>query len=217
MSLMDITSESLSRQLDREVPEVYVVVAKHDCLGMAAEGIKEVIGCTDDELAEVLNDPLYREVRLIAGAMHAQQTIDQSTGVDKLEELALKNLIRRAELPNADPEFMLRVFAVANKAQRRARAGKEDGVLDSANGSVKRISLTTRLVRKFDRDGSETQTVERQLSLHDGSMQNPSFDEVDGLLTVHGTPVLPRAIEVKTSTPDIRFDELDKDMQERGA
>jgi hypothetical protein len=57
MSLMDITAESLSRDLSREVPEVYVIVAKHSVLGMDDDSIREVIGCTKEELSEVLNDP----------------------------------------------------------------------------------------------------------------------------------------------------------------
>jgi hypothetical protein len=50
MSLMDITHDSLSRQLSQAVPEVYVIVAKHTVLGMDEETIREVIGCTKEEL-----------------------------------------------------------------------------------------------------------------------------------------------------------------------
>ena len=215
MSLMDVTHESLTRQLEREVPEVYVIIAKHSVLGMDDEAIREVIGCEQSELSEVLNDPLYREVRLIIGGMHAQQGIDQTTGWDKLEQLALKNLVRRAELPNVDPEFMLRVAAIANKAQRRHQAGKEAGVLDGT-GRTAKISLTTRLVRSFNRSGEETQTVEKQLSIADGSMGNPSFEELDGLLNVSNAPALPQHIEVRTATPEITLEELDADMKRKG-
>ena len=214
MSLMDITSESLSRDLNREVPEVYVVIAKHSALGMDRQGIMEVIGCTELELMEVENDSLYKEVRAIIGAMHLQAGMDQTTSWDKAEALALKNLIRRIELPNCDAEFALRVAAVANKAARRATAGKDQGVLDSTK-PVARLNLTTRLVQRFSRDGSETRTIEKQLSISDGSMKNPSFNEVNDLLDVHGTPALPRNVEIQTATPDVNFDELDKAMQDK--
>lgn len=217
VALLDITHESLSRQLDREVPEIYVVIAKHSVLGLDEEAIREIIGCEKEELSEVLNDPLYREVRIFIGAAHAQTGVDQTTGWDKLEQLSLKNLVARASLPNQDPEFMLRVAAVANKAQRRATAGKEQGVLDPTAGRKATINLTARLVRQFTRDGGvETQTAERTLSIHDGSMENPSFDEIDSLLHVSAQPALPGPLEVKTHTPDVDFDDLNQDMQKKG-
>jgi hypothetical protein len=216
MSLLDITHESLTRQLEREVPEVYVIIAKHNVLGMDDDSIRELIGCTKEELSEVMNDPLYREVRIFIGAAHGQEGIDQTTGWDKLEQLALKNLVARAGLPNVDPEFMLRVAAVANKAQRRHSQGKEAGILDPSAGRTAKISLTTRLVRSFQRDGSETQSIEKQLSIHDGSMSNPSFNDVDELLNVSATPALPRQLEVKTHTADVSLNELDEEMKRKG-
>lgn len=216
MSLMDVTHESLSRDLNREVPEIYVVIAKHSVLGMGEDAIREIIGCTKEELSDVMNDVIYREVRLIIGAMHAQASVDQTSGWDKLESLALKNLVRRAELPNQDADFLLRVAAVANKAQRRHTAGRDEGILDPAARPTRRINLTSRLVRSFSRDGTETQTIEKQLSIHDGSMGNPTFDEVDQLLQVSQTPALPRSIEVKTTTPDVDFESLDDEMRKKG-
>jgi hypothetical protein len=216
MSLMDVTHESLSRDLNREVPEVYVIIAKHSVLGMDEEAIREIIGCDKAELAEVLNDEIYKQVRLVIGAMHAQAGVDQTTGWDKLEQLAVKNLVRRAELPNQDSEFLLKVAAVANKAQRRHTAGRDQGILDPAARPTRRINLTSRLVRSFNRDGTETQTIEKQLSIHDGSMGHPTFDEVDQLLHVSQTPALPRQIEVKTSTPEVDFDDLNEAMKEKG-
>lgn len=217
MSLMDITHESLTRQLSREVPEVFVVIAKHSVLGMDDDTIREVIGCEKAELGEILNDPLYREVRLIIGAAQAESTIDLTTGWDKLEQHAVTNLVNRVKV-SQDPDFLLKVAAVANKAQRRHQQGKDQGVLDPIGGKNARINLTTRLVKQFQHpDGTtETQGIERQLSITDGSAQNPSFDEVDSLLHVSQTPALPREIEIKTSTPELNLEALDEDMKERG-
>jgi hypothetical protein len=216
MSLMQITSESLTRQLAREIPDVYVVIAKHSVLGMDDEAIREVIGCTAEELSEILNDSTYREVRLLVGAAQSQQLVDQATGWDALEALALGNLIKRAPLER-DTDTLLRIASVANKAARRAAAGKAEGVLDpAAHGRTARINLTTRLVKQFTKDGVETQTIEKQLSISDGSMANPGFDEIDSFLHVSNTPTLPRNIEVKTSTPEVTLEELDQDSQRKG-
>lgn len=217
MSLMDITAESLSRDLSREVPEVYVIVAKHSVLGMDDDSIREVIGCTKEELSEVLNDPLYREIRLIAGAHQAESVVDLTTGWDKLEQVALTNLHKRAPFIK-DEETLLRIAAVANKAQRRHQAGKEDGVLDATNGKSVRINLTTRLVQSFSRPNGEVETrgIEKTISITDGSAVNPSFDEVDQLLHVSSTPALPRSVEVSTAIPDLTQDDLDREMVRRG-
>ena len=213
MSLMNVNHESLTRDLGREVPPVYVVIAKHSVLGMDDDGVKEVIGCTSEELQEVLADPLYREVRLVIGTVQAQQTVGQTEGWDHLEQFALKNLAKRVEV-SQDPDFLLRVAAVANKAQRRANAGRNEGILDPAQGRRATISLTTRLVQTLQGPAREET---RTLSIEDGSMKNPNFDEINGLLSVHASPVLPRSLEIKTATPKVDFDELDQDMKERGA
>lgn len=217
MSLMDITHESLTRTLSREVPEVYVIVAKHTVLGMDEDTIREVIGCDKAELDLVLNDPLYREVRQIIGAAQLDSVVDLTTGWDKLEQHAVTNLVDRVKV-SRDPDFLLKVAAVANKAQRRHSQGKEQGILDPNSGGVRRISLTTRLVERYqNRDGTTHERgVERQLSITDGSAQNPSFEEVDDLLHVSATPALPRQIEVRTFEPDVSIDDLDADMRRSG-
>lgn len=214
MSLMDITHDSLSRQLSQAVPEVYVIVAKHTVLGMDEDTIREVIGCTKDELDVVLNDALYREVRLIIGAAQAESVVDLTTGWDKLEQHAVTNLVDRVKV-SRDPDFLLRVAAVANKAQRRHSQGKQDGVLDPAQAGTRKINLTTRLVERFQRnDGTQVERgIERQLSITDGSAANPSFEEIDDLLHVSATPSLPRQIEVRTAMPDVDYDELDEEMK----
>jgi hypothetical protein len=214
MSLMDITHASLARQLSREVPEVFVIVAKHSVLGMDDDTIREVIGCTKEELDVVLNDPLYREVRIIIGAAQAESVVDLTTGWDKLEQRALKSLVQKVDVIR-DEDTLLRIAAVANKASRRHSQGKDQGVLDPLSQGTRRINLTTRLIERFTHsDGSTREVgVEKQLSISDGSALNPSFAEVDDLLHVSANPALPRQIEIKTHTPDIDIGELDEEMK----
>jgi hypothetical protein len=216
MSLMDITHDTLTRTLSRAVPEVFVIIAKHAVLGMDEDAIREVIGCDKDELADVINDPLYREVRQIVGAAHAESVVDLTTGWDKLEQRTLTNLLKRVDTIR-EPETLIRIAAVANKAQRRHGHGTEQGVLDPS-GRAARINLTTRLISQFTHpDGTkESRGVEKQLSITDGSAQNPTFDEIDGLLHVSATPALPRQLEIRTSMPDVNLEELDDEMQQRG-
>lgn len=214
MSLMTITADSLSREFAKQVPPIYVVIAKHSVLGMEVDQIREVIGCTGEELEEILTDQLYKDVRLFVGAAHSQQTLNQTSSWDHIEDLAVEQLVKR--LPyERDGDFLLRVAAVANKAQRRHRA-QDPNVLDPSRAAGGRtITLTKRMVQQFTRDGGEQRAVEHRLSIHDGSMSNPKFDEVDHLLDVKARPALPQRVEIKSHLADPSFEELDAAMKEK--
>ncbi len=213
MSLMTITAGSLTQSLNQSVPDLYVVIAKHSVLGMDHESICDVLSCTLAEIEEVESDELYKQVRTLIGAAQAQSRVDQTAGWDFIEDTALKNLAARLPFEK-DGEFLLRVAAVANKAQRRT--APQDNVLDP--GRVKgrvAVSLTSRLVQRLQEGGiTETRTVERTLSIADGSMQNPSFDDVDDFLQVRRGHELPR---VHISHADESFvEDLDQAMKEKG-
>lgn len=207
MSLMQITSKTLTQDLNVEVPEIYVVVAKHQVLGMDNESICEVLNCTKAELQEVEDDSVFKQVRMIVGAAQAQARVNQTLGWDSIEETAIQKLAER--LPyEKDSEFLLRVAATANKAMRRQ--GTNHNVLDPTrqNGRTA-ITLTERLIQKMTNGGGEV-VQERQLSIRDGSMKNPSFDEIDGFLSVS------RPVSISTRSAGPTLDDLDRDMQEKG-
>jgi hypothetical protein len=211
MSLMKITAESLTQELGVEVPVMYVLIAKHSVLGMESDSIKDVLGCSAEELAEVERDPLYKEVRIHVGAAQAQSRVQQTTGWDAIEDMAMENLIKR--LPyEKDGDFLLRVAAVANKAQRRQQ--RPEQILDPTRQAGRTaITLTERLVKRITHTSTE-ELQERQLSISDGSMSNPSFDEVDSLLSVRKS--LPDRIKISTKTAEVNFDDLEHDMQDKG-
>lgn len=212
MSLMSVTAGSLTRDLGSEVPEIYVVIAKHSVLGMDLESISEILGCSLEDVTEVESNELYKQVRTLVGAAQAQARVDQTTGWDHIEDMAIKNLAARMPFEK-DGEFLLRVAAVANKAVRRAT--NNENVLDPSkqNGRVA-ISLTSRLVERLRQNGTQERITERTLSIRDGSMANPTFDDVDEYLQVT-RPGIPR-IDVTTHTPDVGFDELDQMMKSKG-
>lgn len=207
MSLMNVTAATLSQQLDCEVPVMYVVIAKHSVLGMDDQAIQEVLGCTPEELAEAKADPIYKDVRVHVGAAQAQSRLNQTQGWDAIEDLGIQRLLER--LPyEKDSEFLLRVAAVANKAQRRQ--SKEQNLLDPSKTAGRvAVTLTQRLVDKL-RDGT-TRVEERQLSISDGSMRTPTFDEVDSLLQVSR----PGNIRITTESADV-MQQLDQEMQDKG-
>lgn len=198
----DVNAVSLAKQLEVEsVPDAFVVVAKHQVAGFDSHAIAEILSCTDTELQEVLDDPLYVNVRGVIAAIAAEQAVNQATGWDAIESLALQGLVQRMKTER-DPEFLLKAAAIANRAQRRTPAG--GAVLDPGlRAGRTTITLTQRIVRKISEKGAETTEETKQLSIKDGSMVNPSFTELDSLLSVRTVGVIPRMVEVKTHEPSV--------------
>ncbi len=181
MNLANMNHLTLSTQLEKEVPEVFVIVAKHRVAGLGTEALADLIGCKAEEIDELESDTLYIEVRGIIGAMAASATADQGFIWDSIENIAGKRLLERIETER-DPEFLLRAAATANRMTRRS-SRNADAILEPALAGKKvGITLTRRMVERLTADGTKETATEERLSIHDGSMKNPNFDEVSGLL-----------------------------------
>lgn len=211
MSLMGVTAKTLSQELGKEVPEMYVVVAKHKVLGTSDESICDVISCTQAELNELESDELFKEVRQIVGALQLQQRVDSDTGLDALEAMAIKKLVDRMPFEK-DPEFILRVAAFANKAQRRS--APQTNVLDPTRaGQRATINLTSRILQRLTASGPEL-IRETHLSIGDGSMSNPKFEEVDDLLSVsERRGVIPQVRQIESHDLMSELDEAMKEIE----
>lgn len=206
MNLAGMTSKSLSIDLGQEVPDVYVIVAKHKVMGLDDESIAEVIGCAPEDVREVESDDLYKAVRTAVGVAVAANHADQPMIWDSIESIAGTRLLERLQHSN-DPEFLLRAAATANKMTRRQR---NDGlVLDPTRGAGKTaVTLTSRMVQKITQAGHRMVVEERSLSIHDGSMTNPSFDEVNEMLAIrpHLTPSRLTIQDHNDSLGDLDYD-----------
>lgn len=212
MSLMEITAETLTQDLGQPVPDMYVVIAKHSVMDMSADDIARVLGCQTHDVQEVESNELYKQVRTIIGAIYSQTTLDTGFTWDAVEASALTNLMKRVP-HEKDTDVLLRIAAVANKAQRRTPRNPE--VLDPSKAGRTVITLTQRLVNRITRGGTEI-AEERQLSISDGSMTNPSFDDIDSMLNVSGRPILPHNIEIKTAMASPNLDDLTREMKSKG-
>lgn len=206
-----ITAESLRQDLGVEVPEIYVVVAKHSVMGLDGTAMQEILGCTQEELAEVEADPTYKAVRIHIAGVYASQSVSQSAGWDAIEQTAIKNLMER--LPHErDAEFLLKVAAVANRATRTHGQGPQ--VLNPMQQGRSTITLSQRLVSKIKSNGDREESEERKLSIHNGSMGNPTFSEVDDLLSVKAIPkVVGISTHAHTPSPEELIAEFDKRSQ----
>jgi hypothetical protein len=181
MNLANVNHDTLSTQLSKPVSEVMVVVAKHRVAGVSCESIAEMIGCDPHEIEALESEPLYAEVRGIIGALATASTADQPFIWDSIETIAGRRLMDRIEREN-DPEFLLRAAATANRMIRRNGSTLGQPLEPSAAGRSVAVKLTRRMVEKFTQDGTRMVATEEQLSIHDGSMVNPQFSEVNDLL-----------------------------------
>lgn len=180
MNLANVNSSSLSAQLAKEVPDVMVVVAKHRVAGLGIESLAELIGCSVDEIEELESDPIYVEVRGLIGALAASTTADQGFIWDSIEDIAGRRLLERIETER-DPEFLLRAAATANRMTRRSQRERDQVLEPALAGKKVSIQLTRRMVERLTNEGT-TRVTEDRLSIHDGSMSNPGFEEVNALL-----------------------------------
>lgn len=214
MNLYEVNVKVLQRELGvEEIPELFVVMAKHQVMGLEQQQIADTLSCELGDVLECEQDTLYKRVKAFIGAIHSEQTANQTTGWDALESIAVEKLVQRVQ-NERDTDTLLRIATMANRASRKHE--KPTNVLDpAARAGVRTITLTQRLVSKISSRGERTQEEIREVSIGDGSMANPSFAEIDSLLTVRNSPVLPHATEIRTHQAEISVGDLVDDMLRR--
>lgn len=197
MSLMTLNPAELSRQCGEAVPEIYVVIAKHEVLDMDARTIGELLGVTQAEIEQLQEDQLYKKVLLLIKSSASQARVDAELGYDTLEQLAVNKLIERLPFER-DTDVLLRVASMANRATRRTKPGN---VLDPSSAGVRvPLTLTARSVRRLHGDGTQSLTEERSVSLNGGHV-NPTFADVDALLQVSARPFMgDKVMQIETHT-----------------
>lgn len=215
MNLYEVNKASLSKDLGKDIPEYMVVIAKHQVMGLDDQQIGEILSATAEEIQEVTGDPIYKEVRERLSQIAADQMANQTAGWDAIESVAIEGLMKR--LPyEKDAEFLLKVAAVANRATRKHQVAAGNVLDPGLRAGRTTITLTQRLVSKINNRGEQINEETRQLSIRDGSMSNPSFGDIDSLLTVKNSPVLPRALEIKTHSVEPSGDELLESFMAKG-
>lgn len=195
MQIIDLDAATLTRHLGTPVSELEVAIAKNLVLGIPAESLKDILGpdCTAEQIEELKQDAQFKQVYGFIAQYVMKQNAETSLSWDKLENLALTNLVRAVRV-SQDPDLNLRVAAVANRAVRRHH-NKGDVPLDPAMGGQRvMISLTERFIQKLSGRDNEERTRERTIKLT--GVRNPSFDELGGIfnpVAADGTATSPAA------------------------
>lgn len=213
MSMMNINSSTLTKDLGTEVPDIYVVIAKHEILQFDSQQIAETIGVTQDEIHQLQSEELYKNILLILKAAHSASRVDTDLTYDSLEAIALKKLHDHIA-HERDPDTLMRLAVMANRATRRQT---QQTVLDPMQSAQRvPLTLTSRIVKRLNANGAVEVEETRQLSITDGSAKNPSFNDVDDFLKVSARPMMPKAMQIQTYTPEPDFDDLNSGMIQRG-
>lgn len=177
-----LTVDSLKAILGREIEEIHLTVAKSSVLGLDPETIAHTLGVAKAEIEELMEGQDYKDIRLLVGAEQAKDRVERDLGWDGIENAALRKLARRTEL-ESDTDTILRIAAVANRAQRRTAPPKESLLDPALAGARVPLTLTKRFTEKLNGDGRIIERTEtHQISVLNGSAVNPSFKEVSGLL-----------------------------------
>lgn len=205
MSFIALNAQQLSEHLGEEIPEVYVIVAKHEVQGFDSATIADALGVSLEDILEARVDPVYKTVLMYLKAEYARIKSDTDLTYDSLEAIALQKLHKKAEV-TSDSEFLFKVAVMSNRAVRRNTTPR---TLDPSLAPTRvPITLTTRYTRRYTHEGSE-EIAERSVSVLDGSVVNPSFKDVDDLLQVTVRPALSTKISVRTRTPGPQIESVD--------
>lgn len=219
MSVIDLNHDSLGKLVGEEVPEMYVLIAKNSVMGLAGPQIADILGVEAGQIDEVEADPIYQKIRLIIAAKHNESKMDADLSWDKLEALALKGLMKRAEF-ETDVDVNLRIATMANRAVRRTALPTNNPLDASRAGEVVRLKLTTRMIERFTDQGTTEREISqtRQVSLRHGEASNITFEDLDKHLGVSARPRIPENLTFRTSEPDLDARKLDEFMtQSMGA
>lgn len=173
--------------LEREVSELHLALAKHELQGLDVASIAEVFASTEEEIRSEVESAEYQEVKKVVALELAKYSADTDLSWDGLELQALERLHRTVAL-SSDPEFHLKVAAVANKAVRRHRQGSE--ALNPAQAGVRvSLSLTERFVEKLQGSNGgasgavqQTRITERRVDIDRADDLRVSSQEVAAFL-----------------------------------
>lgn len=198
MSFVGITKESLEQALEREIPDVHLLVAKNSILGLDAAAIAEVLGVSTNEIQGIEEDREYKEVRVHVAAHYNNNSIERDFDWDAIESQALKNIGRRIA-NETSLETNLKVAAVANRAARRHSPVNKPLHAGEAGGLVQ-LKLTKRIIERLSNDGGAERETISEVSLRSG-YSNPTFADIDEHLGVTARPRIPSNLTFRTAPP----------------
>lgn len=178
-----VTLEEAENFMGEKVPEIHYDIARSLASGMSPDVIAEAYGFKPSEIIELTTDESFCKMREWIAAQYHGVSLDTDEALDTLENLAAQNLVDTVRV-SKDPDFNLRVLAVANKAQRRNRASRATPLDPENSGQRVQLRLSHRIVSKMNGDIVEEKTVEASKPLDLDSLKMPDPMDVGETLGV---------------------------------
>lgn len=186
--MTELTLTSLKAILGREVEDACLTVAKASSMGLPPETIANSMGLELTDIEDLMKTQDYKDVRLLVGSQMLQDKTERDSNWDNIEGVAVSKLHKRVQLEN-DTEMLLKIAAIANRAQRRAAPPKESGPLDPSQAGARiPLTLTRRYTEKLNGDGSMERSETQQISVLNGSAVNPKFEDIREMLNQGAQP-----------------------------
>lgn len=146
------THKDIQAELGREVPELHVTIAKHLAHGIPEADIAEVLGEHPDTIRSLVCHEEFTELRrLVAGDIMGAE-LSRDISWDSLEDKALEGLHSSIKTTR-DPELLLKVAGMANKAVRRQKQSRS--AIDTAGMARVSITLQSRFVQVLQSDAQQ--------------------------------------------------------------
>lgn len=135
-------------KLNGNKAEVFEKIARLMVNEVPRHQICAVLNCDEMQLQQVLDMEEYKKVYggLLANEFEQEQL--KNEGWDSLEARAISGLIKNMQW-NQDPEFLLKVAVVSNKANRRSNLNKPLQVQSGNQTAV--ITLNATFIEKLER------------------------------------------------------------------
>lgn len=211
--IIDLDAASLTKALKREVTPLEVAIAKNLVMDVPSEQIVQILGVTSQELQELTSTAEFQELKGFIGQHVLELNSGKDLTWDQLEKKALENLMNATRF-NQDPDLNLRIAAIANKAVRRHSAPSQPLDALGGHGTVVKLQLTERFIRKLNSPTGPIQIEERQITLD--RMRNPSFNQVNSLLQITDDAQAQNQVESHHGTHviDVEAQEVGEDQSD---
>lgn len=167
-----VTLEEAEAELQTPVAQIHFDIARSLVVGMSPETVAEAYGFETAEVVEVTTEESFVRLRQFIAYKYHELSMDTDDALDTLENLSARNLVETVKM-SRDPDFNLRVLAVANKAQRRNRRSAAQVLNPDNAGQRVVLRMSKRILDKMNGDRVVEETVEAKTELNLDMLKMP--------------------------------------------
>lgn len=138
----------MSMSVGQRYGEKYELIANMQSQDILESEILLVVGCAAEQFAEIQLDPDYVAMRAQVAQEKFNAIQNKNEGWDAVEERALENILTNLTWMK-NPDYALKVAAVANRANRRTKSNHNVTLSPEALGARIVINLNQQFVDRI--------------------------------------------------------------------